>query len=183
MPIIRISGHHGSGKTTMCAKLAEHLGYGYSYAGKIFRDMAAERGMELNEFYASLKDNPELEREVDDRQAKFMATHDKFVVEGRIAPFLPAAFPIVNVLFKVDEEAKYLRQSQRPENLGKTLDEIRHQSEVRLAEEREHYKRLYDIDDHFDPTKFHIVIDTTSLNPDEVLNKILNNLRPYLESA
>lgn len=183
MSIIRISGHHGSGKTTLCAKLAERLGYGYSYAGKIFRDMAAERGMGLNEFYALLKDYPELEREVDDRQTKLMNTQDNYVVEGRMAPFLPATFPVVNVLFTVADEARYLRQSQREENIGKTLEEVRHQSEVRLVAEKEHYKRLYDIDDHFDPAKFHIIIDTTNLTAEEVLNKMVADLRLYLEEA
>jgi len=183
MPIIRISGHHGSGKTTMCAKLAERLGYGYSYTGKIFRDMAEERNMDITGFYAWLADHPEMEKEIDERQAKLMATYDNFVVEGRMAPFLPATFPVVNVLFKVDDEARYLRQSQRPENLGKTLDEIRHQSEVRLVEEREHYKRLYDIDDHFDPTAFDVIIDTTDLDQDQVLQKMLDELQPHLESV
>ena len=63
------------------------------------------------------------------------------------------------------------------------MDEIRHQSEVRLVEEREHYKRLYDIDDHFDPTAFDVIIDTTDLDQDQVLQKMLDELQPHLESV
>ncbi len=31
MAVIRVGGHLGAGKTTLCKKLAKHLGYEYSY--------------------------------------------------------------------------------------------------------------------------------------------------------
>ena len=47
---ITISGPPGSGKTTACNSLSQRLGYQAVVFGKIFRQMAADRGMTLVEF-------------------------------------------------------------------------------------------------------------------------------------
>lgn len=171
--IIRVSGHPGAGKTVLCQKLSQELGYGYTYAGKIFREMAAERGKSIEDFYLWLADHPEMEKEVDERQAKLMREQDNYVVEGRVAPFLPTPFKAINVLMTINPEVGLTRQSWRPENSGRSLELLRQKSEVRLATERERYRQLYGIEDHFSEKHFDIVVDTTDLTPEQVSEKVL----------
>ena len=47
---ITISGLPGSGTTTVAKLLAERLGYKLISAGDVFRKLAMERGMTLEEF-------------------------------------------------------------------------------------------------------------------------------------
>jgi cytidylate kinase len=65
--IITIGGNLGAGKTTLAGKLAAALGYEELYVGGIFREMAAEKRLSIEEFYAQIKNDPALEREVDQR--------------------------------------------------------------------------------------------------------------------
>ena len=47
---ITISGPPGSGKTTVCRMLGDRLGIDVVISGHIFRQMAKEHGMSLQEF-------------------------------------------------------------------------------------------------------------------------------------
>src|SRR3989344_2592842 len=82
MAVICVGGHLGAGKTTLCKKLAKHLGYHYSYAGGMFREMAKERGLTIEEFYSQLVTDPVLEKSVDDRQIDLMMSRDGLIMEG-----------------------------------------------------------------------------------------------------
>ena len=68
--IITIGGNVGAGKTTLAARLSKALGYDELYIGGIMREIAAERGITIEDFYARLKQEPELERSIDERQRK-----------------------------------------------------------------------------------------------------------------
>ena len=50
LPIIAVSGPHGSGKSTAAQRIAEQLKYKYVSAGELFRDMAREEGKNIEEF-------------------------------------------------------------------------------------------------------------------------------------
>lgn len=176
MAVIRVSGSHGSGKTTLCRKLAELLHYGYSYTGGIMREMAFKQGVSIEEFFDKLASDPELERSIDNRQAELMNEQDDLVVEGRVAPFQDCPWTKVNILVTVSPAEGARRQLQRPENANMTLDEMLKLSERRLQTERERYRRLYGIQNHLDPKFFDIVIDTTVLTPAEALNTVVRNL-------
>ena len=47
LPIIAVSGPHGSGKSTTAKEVAEKLGYEYISAGELFRNMAENANMNL----------------------------------------------------------------------------------------------------------------------------------------
>jgi len=176
MAVIRISGYPGSGKTTLAKRLAEEYSYEYFYAGGLFRDMAREKNLSIEEFYRKLAQDPNLEKSVDERQAKLMQEKDNIVVEGRIAPFQDTAFKRINILLKVSRDEGARRQSLRPENTGKSISDIKKFTEERIATEREHYRSLYSIKDHFDEKQFDIVLDTTSISADKVFEIILDRI-------
>ncbi|KXB04477.1 cytidylate kinase, partial [candidate division MSBL1 archaeon SCGC-AAA261O19] len=70
MVTITVSGLHGVGKTTTAKKLAEKFDLRYVSAGTVFRQMAEEQGMTLEEFSKHVEENPEIDEEIDQRTAK-----------------------------------------------------------------------------------------------------------------
>lgn len=183
MAVIRVSGYSGAGKTTLCKRLAPLLGYAYHYAGGIFRNMAAEKGLTIEEFYKKLQEDPELEKSIDMRLAALMKKEDNILVEGRIAPFQPTPFRAVNLLLTVDPLEGTKRQLLRKENFGKSLAEMRALTTERLAVEKKRYRDLYGIEDHLGESHFDIVLDTTGISPDEVVKRAEAELARLLKSS
>ena len=103
MAIITFGGYIGSGKSTVAPLVAQALGYENLYVGGIFREIAKERGMSLEKFYASLASDPELERSVDARQIDLMH-RSNLVVQGRMAYFFAkqSGQPAINIFLAVD---------------------------------------------------------------------------------
>src|ERR1700677_2195770 len=91
--IITIGGNVGAGKTTLAAMLSHELNYEQLYVGGIFREMAAEKNLTIEQFYAQLKDDSAIEQEVDQRQATMMREKDDLVVQGRVAWYFAKSSP------------------------------------------------------------------------------------------
>lgn len=84
--IITVGGYPGSGTTTLSKKIEGAYRLTHVYAGKIFREMAAERGVSLEELGNLAETDDTIDLEVDHTQ-KMLAV-DNTVVEGRITAFL-----------------------------------------------------------------------------------------------
>ena len=64
---ITISGMIGSGKTTVCRMLGDILGYRTVISGHVFREMAKELNMSLEEFGDLAETDPKYDRLIDER--------------------------------------------------------------------------------------------------------------------
>ena len=170
MAIIRVSGHPGAGKTALCEKLARTLNYQNYYTGQIFKDLAKEQGLTEDELYKRMATQPAFEIRTDGRVSNLMMTEDNIIVQGRMAPFQKhnKNFKKINLFLKVSDEVGAQRQLNRPGNKDMTFDEMLTRSRSRIQTERERYLALYGIKDHFDESKFDIVIDTTEFDLDQV---------------
>lgn len=169
----------GSGKSHVAGKLASVLGYKEFNVGQLFRKMAEKEGLTIDEFYSRLKNNPAVERAVDEEQKKFLRENDNVVVQGRIAWYFAkeSPFAVFNVFLSVNPETMAMRTSIRPEYNDRTLGEIINLAAAREEEERERYKNLYCIENHLDPLHYHFVVDTTDMSPDEVVTSVLNKFK------
>ncbi|MBS3815253.1 MAG: nucleoside monophosphate kinase, partial [Hadesarchaea archaeon] len=87
MPIITVSGLHGTGKSTAARKLAEEFDLRYVSAGEVFREMARERDMTLEEFSEFVEENPEVDEEIDQRTAR-EAEKDDVLIDGRLTGWM-----------------------------------------------------------------------------------------------
>jgi len=184
MAIITIGGHVGAGKTTLAARLTRALGYEELYMGGIFREIAAERGMSIEAFYAELKNDPKLEQSIDERQAKLMQEKDNLVVQGRVAWFFSkgSMATIFNIFLTVDPEVGAKRTAERPENADRPFEEIRKANKERTQTEIERYKHLYGIQNFLDPGHYDYVLDTSDLTEDEVLATVLQKIKDRIEA-
>ena len=82
--IITIAGALGSGKSSAAKKLAVELGYTHFSSGDVFRSIAGERGISIEE----INKQAELEHEIDlavDQRLRDLASENDFVIDSRIA--------------------------------------------------------------------------------------------------
>lgn len=173
--IITIGGNVGAGKTTLAAMLSHELNYEQLIVGGIFRDMAAEKNLTIEQFYAQLKDDPAIEQEVDQRQATMMREKDNIIVQGRVAWYFAKSSPfkVFNIFLSADPATGARRSGERKENVGRSTDEMIVATAEREKMERERYSMLYGIENHLDPAHYDFVLETSALTPQETFDKVM----------
>jgi predicted cytidylate kinase len=177
--IITIGGNVGSGKTTLAELLSKELGFEQLYMGGIFREMAAEKNLSIEQFYAQLKDDPATEQAVDNRQATLMREKDNLIVQGRIAWYFAQGSPskIFNIFLAVNPAIGARRSGERKENVGRSADEMVIATAEREKTERERYQMLYGIENYMDPEHYDYILDTSDLKADEALAIVLTEIK------
>ena len=163
---ILLSGLSGTGSTTAARRIAQDLGLRYVYGGQIFRNLARESGIELEELAESLERDPEREREID-RRLIAEGRDDNVLIESRtIGWIFPRDVPAVRIWLTCNLEER-LRRVQAREHHPRSADNLLR----REASDNRRYLALYGIKpDDFTP--FDLVIDTTNLSVEEVVTSI-----------
>ena len=105
--IITIAGKPGSGKSTTGRLLARELDLKYVYIGNIVREMAVKANMSVAEFYERIKEEPNIDHEIDEYQKKLLLSEDDIVLDSRIGFFWPVREGIrrINVFLDIDSYA------------------------------------------------------------------------------
>ena len=169
---ITISGIGGVGKGTISKLLSERLNYKVLSGGDFFREMADEKNMTVYEFDQFVKENLEYDEKLDEMQKKYGEENDNFVLESRLGWFF------VKDSFKIqlicDEPERLRRVCERE---GCDIFEAKNNEQIRLDSIHERYKKLYDIDDFEDPKNYDLVVDTTELTPEEIVDLIMEKIK------
>lgn len=161
-----LSGLSGTGSTTAARRIAADLNLEYVYGGQIFRSMAAERDTSLEDLAESLERDQETEREID-RRLIAAGTKDNVLIEGRtIGWIFPRDLPAVRVWLTCDL-AERLRRVQNREHHARSAENLLR----REASDNRRYLALYGIEPG-DFSPFDLVLDTTTLSVDEVVERI-----------
>ncbi|MDP2598617.1 MAG: cytidylate kinase family protein [Candidatus Liptonbacteria bacterium] len=142
MAVITLGGNVGAGKSHVAKKLADTLGYKELHIGDLFREMASQEGLTIDEFYSQLKNDPVLERSVDARQEEFLKKNDNVIVQGRISWYFANSSPfrVLNVFLTADPATVAARIAGRPEYKDQPQEKI-----IRLAARRARPKSGHDI--------------------------------------
>ena len=167
---ITIFGLAGSGTSTIGKMLAEKQNLTFMSSGNILRSWAAQSGYSIYEFEDSVvKQDHSFDLKLDKKVQEFGEQNDNFVFESRLAwHFIPDGFKIY--LYCQDQQ-RYDRIQNRE---GWFLDEIIAKTQKRETQLVTRYAEVYPdltfppLDDNFD-----LVIDTTHINPDMIIEKIL----------
>ncbi|MHA1302686.1 MAG: (d)CMP kinase [Candidatus Heimdallarchaeaceae archaeon] len=169
MPIIAISGKHGSGKTTAAKKLAEILGYKYVSAGVVFREMARERGYSLKEFSNLAEKDSSIDRQIDEQTVAIAKQFDNIVVDAQLAGWLLRDFANLSVCISATFENRVKRIAQRE---NRSLDDVHSETLLRERSEGARYAALYsyDIDDL---GIYDLIINTDRINANTVVEILL----------
>jgi cytidylate kinase len=173
--VIVIGGLHGTGKSTCAKLLAEKLGLRYASAGGIFRAIAKEKRMRIEEFSKYAEKHHEIDREVDSRVIQ-ASKSGNIVIEGQIAASLVNT-PDIKVFLTAPERVRIERLSYRD---GKSKEESLRETKIREASERKRYMETYGIDVS-DFSGYNLIIDTSKWSAEAVTRIIKRAVDEYLE--
>ena len=166
---IAISGRSGCGNTTVSRLLADTLVI--RLINYTFRNIAAEKGVPLEEIVEKAKADFSYDKIVDTRQVE-MAREGSCVLGSRLAIWmLPEADIKVYLLASL---AARSRRIQRRE--GGALQDVMSYTEMRDAEDSRRYKELYSID-NTDYSIADLIVDTEAHSPEQIAKIILDALK------
>ncbi len=171
---IVISGTPGSGKSTISKLLASHLGYKHYSTGDFARKLGKEKNMDIITFMEYAKTHPEVDKQIDNL-TKSLNKEDDFVIDSRIAwHFLKTSF---NILLKVSEKEAIRRALKDPSRKDYIQNQKKAEEDIkkRFQSEQFRYKKLYNLD-YTDESHYNLIIDTTGIPIEKVLEKILDSL-------
>ena len=172
--VITIGGLPGSGTTTAAELLSKKLELPWTNAGKIFRELAQEKGMDLNEFGRYAEGNSDVDRELDRRLVEIMREGD-IIIEGRLA----SANANINGIhaLKVWLHAPIKTRVKRIRNRESgDLVTIMKETHERERSERKRYKDYYNID-YENLDYYTLVISSAELWPEQIVHVIMETLK------
>ncbi|AFO56048.1 MULTISPECIES: (d)CMP kinase [unclassified Natrinema] len=139
---ITVSGPPGCGATTLCERLADAIGCPYVSGGDIFRELADDREMSLNQLTAKADESDEIDRALDQRLQQIAEewgmANKPFILESRLAGWLAGDRADLRIWLDAPEPVRLERIDDRTE----TEAEMR----VREVSEAGRYESYYEID-------------------------------------
>ena len=168
---IAISGDIGTGKSTLARLLSEKLNWEYISAGNYFREWYKSKGMDVSKVYGIPEEE---DRKMEASFQKEMQEKDGVVFESRLAGWLAKDYSqTLKVLCTVSDNEAYKRVAKRD---SVTEEEAEKLSKQRAGDLVDKFTKLYGVSDFLDEKYFDLVIDTTNLKPEQVLQKVLEEL-------
>ncbi|MCD6481198.1 MAG: AAA family ATPase [Thermoplasmata archaeon] len=171
--VITISGLPGSGTTTVAKLLAEKTGIKYLNVGMIFREMAEKYKMDLQSFERYCEEHPRIDRELDMEQEKIMRKGN-VIMEGRLSGWIAhlKKIPSLKIWLDCDEDERMRRIVERE---GGEEREKKRETKERIESEKRRYEKFYGI--HLDDMSIYdMVIDTTNIPPEKIVEMILERI-------
>jgi len=178
--IITISGFHGSGKTTVAMDLIKEFKahkMQYLAAGDIFRQMAMEYQMTLEEFSEYVEQNPEIDRQIDETMVQ-EAKKGNVILDGLLVAWLTQKIPGIHILLTAEEQIRINRIAERE---NRPYEEVRKETLAREKSEIARFKALYNID-IYDYSIYEIVLNTGLWSQKVVSQTIIMLIKEYMKS-
>ncbi|MFP4170541.1 MAG: (d)CMP kinase [Methanomassiliicoccales archaeon] len=171
---VTISGPPGSGKTTVCERLSEMLSVECVISGNVFREMARNHDLTLEQFGHLAEQDPQYDKMLDRRMVEIARGSEDIIMEGRLAGHMLArhGIPAFKVLLEADLEERARRVAERE---GIDPEKAKEQIDAREESERTRYWQYYGID-LLDREVYDLILDTTDLSPERVADLILERL-------
>lgn len=176
---IAINGSLGSGKSTVARMLADRLGCRYVSTGAWFREMALARGVTVGELNVMAENDASIDEHIDSRLKALNDSDESWVIDSRMAPFFIRGAVRIRLSVSDEEGARRIYADAARgvtecfSSCGEALVGYRQRARSELAR----YKEIYGVDIS-DETHYDLVIDTSHLNQEEVLDEILAYLQP-----
>ena len=174
---VTISGHPGSGTSTLVEGLKDNLGWNSINGGEIFRNEAKKRGVSLAEFGQICSEDESVDLQLDDILRQHIADDSINIVESRLAGWWAYIMETdcIRIWLNVSEDERANRVTNRE---GISLEEAKIANAKRLMVDNERYQKMYDLIPD-DPTPYTHTIDATDITAQQVLEKVIGILGGY----
>lgn len=173
--LLTISGPSGSGKTTVASGLSQRLGFVHISAGEVFRELARQRDLSLEQLSKLAETDPEIDKMVDRRQVELAKSHENVVVDGRLSGWVLKGD--IAVWLKAPLGVRGDRIARRE---GKERATALHETRTRDSSEAARYLTFYNIDttnlDVYD-----LIIDTRHWDQFAVIDIVTQAVRTRRE--
>ena len=170
---ITLAGVPGSGKSVLRKQLAERYGLEVKAVGDFMREIAGRHGYtDITRFLVEYVTHyPEVDHQVDEEQRRFGEAHDNFVLDSHIGfHFVPDSLKI-RLTCDLEESARRVLNADRITEAAKDLSQAMEANEEREDAMRRNFLKLYKVDIH-DDRHFDLVVDTTPLSMDQMLENV-----------
>lgn len=178
--IISFAGTLGSGKSTVGKLLAKKLGYKHYSGGDFQRAIAQRRGVPLIELAEIAKEDPTVDEETDAYLENLGKTEDNFVVDAHLGfHFIPHSFKIfmkcdmVVASERIFHDKNKLRKAEADNS---TMEKVYENLKKRWEFEQFRWHKYYGINQE-DPKHYDLVINTTNLQPEEIVEHIISEIK------
>lgn len=172
--IISISGDPGSGKSTVAKIVAKRLKMKHYSMGDLRGKMALDRGLTIDELNKLGETESFTDKDVDEYQRELGKKEDKFIVDGRLSfYFIPNSYKIyLTVDARVAGERIFNAPKRPDERVYASIDDVVDATKARVESDKKRYQKYYGID-YTDKKQYDLVIDTTHLSPEQVVDEII----------
>lgn len=172
---LTVSGHPGSGTSTLVHGLMERFGWSSLNGGDVFRSEAKRRGMSLADFGELCQNELDVDRSLDELLKQRMQGSDAAdVVESRLAGWWAyrLELPCLRIWLDVSDDERARRVASRE---GLSHHEALLANQQRAVVDGERFRVLYGLAPE-DPEPYSHVIDATSLNASQILEHVVGLL-------
>ena len=172
--IITLGGLPGSGKTTVARILADKLKLEYINAGDIFRNLAAKKGMTLEEFGFFAERNPNIDKAIDKKLLE-IARRDNVILEGRLAGIMLELNDVeaLKIWLEAPLEVRVDRISGRD---TKSAEASLADTQMREKSEWDRYYNIYHVDIR-NLEVYNLVIQTQDRQPEDIADEIIKRFK------
>ena len=181
--IITIAGLPGSGKSSTARGIAAKLGYEHFSSGDLFRQMAEERGLSVEEINFAAEKQKEIDKEVDELLVRLGKEKNHLVIDSRTAfHWIPESFKVfldLDSTMAAKRTYEQIQKEGRSSQAGASLEEVREKTAKRIQSEQKRYQSLYGID-VIDKSQFDLVVDTAAHNLEGVINLVVDAYKKWL---
>ena len=179
--IITLTGLPGAGKSTIAKLLSETLQMPWYSMGDLRGKLAMDRGMTIDELNKLGESEAFTDKDVDDYQTRLGQQQNDLIIDGRLSwHFIPQSFKI---FLDIDEDVaaerifqaakQGLRSDEKPYG---SVEEVKDRTRLRLASDQKRYQQYYNLD-YLDKGNYDLVIDTSRMTPDEIIQVILDKIK------
>ncbi len=183
--IITIAGFPGSGKSSTAKGVARELGYEHFSSGDLFRKMAAERNVSVEEINFAAEKQKEIDQRVDELLVKIGKEKDDLVIDSRTAfHWIPDSFKVFLDLdpdTAAERTFAHIQQEGRERQNGSSVEDVYENTQRRVRSERNRFQRLYGID-FMDRDNYDLIVDTKKNNLEEVIKMVASEYKKWLVS-
>jgi len=153
--VITIGGLHGTGKSSTANRVATDFNLRRVSAGGIFRQLAEERGLTLEEFSKVAETDPQIDLLLDGR-IKDESKKGNIMLDGQLAGWMAGENADLRILLVAPLNVRVKRIADR-DNVS--IELAHHETTIREEIERARYIEFYDFDVS-DASIYDLIINT-----------------------